>query len=338
MENNIDFILRHPSTEGKKWKYAIVVQGDYRSQTPLAIKEMIERNPNDETLFIFSTYAPDQERRKEKPYGSFLTDFEKQFIERGKIIYVFIYPPTWHECPSFWQTNLVNQNLQRFSSFLGIKIAYDLEIPLTLKSRSDAFFGVKNICNYLDEISSDIPIIDPDKFCKDNLHRRFVVSDHSKQPTNSVGHYHIYDHWLFGETRDLLHFYDIREGAPWRYGVGNTKEFVSCINVESNFTELWMIKLGIPFSIVKNIRELSARYLYVTSSLELEFVWLKSPDHQEYFKIGKEYQKREFSHKDEKIDRLVKKEDWLIYLKDFVNSLNLKDFNLKEPKIASSFF
>ncbi len=259
---------------GQKWEFAIVLQGPYSPpHTEIAVREFLRRNDAD-VLIIVSTY---------KEAKSLLSPFEKTTaLSSGRLQYLFSEPPERSKATEFWKDNFRNQNLQRFSSYIGLRHAYGLGIKMALKCRVDAFLGARNVCKILSEKCLSIPV-----FAKTPsepvITSRIVISDHAKRQRDQsarhwrMGEYHIADHWLFGCTQDLLNFFDIRDGTP-RISIANS--------AETNITERWMRQVGIEHT-PEGIAEIVARYFVVVSGVELEFVWMKSwHSYSRYIRYG----------------------------------------------------
>lgn len=271
----------------KNFESAIVIQGPFKEHdTHNTITMMTERNP--QSLIILSTY--------ETP----LLSSEKC----ENIVLILNKIPSKEKYPDFWLTNFYNQNLQRLTSFVGVQHAKNLGIPVCLKVRSDGIFGKQNICEYLDFCSKSQPLLGTNT---SQVKRRLVVSDKSRKyfPGDQViGEFFVYDHWLFGETEDLFKFYDMTEGSAWHEGRG----IETSTTPETHLTKCWMKNVGI--NDANNLVELASKYLVVTSTLDVEFVWQKGENLQRYLCEGKSYLQHEFSLQD-RIRKYYTRDQWL---------------------------
>src|SRR4051812_29117765 len=92
---------------------AIVIQGPNSDKIETIYERFLFYNSN--IILIFATYFSDKQ----------LSDYEKKLIDDGLLVLVLIeYPSSTHE--RFWATNHANQNLQRLTSYTGLKYAHDL--------------------------------------------------------------------------------------------------------------------------------------------------------------------------------------------------------------------
>lgn len=283
----MEFVLGRPR-EDQIWEAAIVLQGPYKSKyTPTVIRMFLERNdPN--FLIIVSTYMPSQESIGEELCGTFLSSFEKSIVlpseenpYTGRLVYLFLRLPDKNEEREFWRTNYWNQNLQRYSSFVGLEYAHDLGIEKALKCRCDAFLGMHNVCRYFSrELVESVPIFPVDDTHLSRLRGRIVTGDFTKVQSENMrvpelGEYHIMDFWLFGYTTDLMTYFDLREGSFWNRGSGIRTD----LTVETHLAELWMKEIGISQSQVRNVLELVGRYMAIADSVKVEFVLLRPGYH-----------------------------------------------------------
>src|SRR5689334_20615986 len=101
MENLIDAIYGTP-TPGMCWSGAIVMQGQYYAiHTEIAVREFLERNPND-VLVILSSYLPSNPR-------SLLSDFEYSQLKNpsskfyGRFLCISCHTPDVKTYPDFWK-------------------------------------------------------------------------------------------------------------------------------------------------------------------------------------------------------------------------------------------
>lgn len=240
----------------------------------------LERNP-DSVLVIVSTY-----HEGEQSLDSQLTDYERSIVldrsgrHVGRLVYLFSKIPSKTTYPNFWKSNHWNQNLQRLSSFIGLRFADELGISMSLKCRSDAFLGAYDVCRHLNFklllTEPLLPVPNTDTLLhREKLSARLVTSDHAKthreNPNRHLGEYHVADYWMFGNTKDLLVFYDIRPSSSWNGGLG----IGTTTAVETDMTEVWMRDVGIP-PLGGTVEELLARYMVVADSVsDVEFVWMR---------------------------------------------------------------
>lgn len=281
----IDHVYGEPTA--RVWHSAIVLQGPYHKEsTPIVIREFLERNRED-VLIIVSTYLPPDTTPKD-----LLSPFELDIIDRkslynGRLVYIFVNTPP-AENVDFWKTNKSNQNLQRLSSFVGLRHALKLGISLSLKIRTDFFLGMQDVTRYLgDSYIISIPII-PRPGNKSRAKGRIIASDcsrrHSDNPWWNNGMYFVADNWFFGYTEDLLIYFDISDKSSWRGGAGIGTSF----GPENNLCELWIKDMDLPADIT--LEELSGRYMAIVDSVNVEAVWIeRRHDYQRYLKEGKPY-------------------------------------------------
>jgi hypothetical protein len=253
-------------------KYAIILQGPYyKEYTKDVIQIFLDRNP--EVAIIVSTYL-------------YCVDQEQLDTHHGRLLYLFVKLPSPEEEPEFWRTNTRNQNCQILTSSIGLNYAKKIGIPFALKMRSDAFLGMPNVCQYLQNILSIHP---PILLEKPRLNGRILVLDYCmiREENLSVfdyGFHNITDFMFFGHTEDLIQYFNARDDSVWNKGRGiKTGVFAEC-----NISELWMEQVGIPSD--THLSELFGRYFAVASNLIVE-LWLKvwQPDLQRYLKEGKSY-------------------------------------------------
>ncbi len=295
----------------RSWQYAIVVQGPYiRGHTNKVVQLFLERNSN--AIVIVSTYLPEDSSPEE-----LLSQEEFQLVSGGpgRLVYLFLELPSRSLEPEFWRTNIWNQNSHRLSTFAGLRMANSMEIPFSLKIRSDAFLGKRNICEYLYEsfVQAYPPIPHPDTRKPAG---RIVVGEYSKRRSENQHWPQICDHdisdfWFFGHTTDLMIYFEVRQGSQWNRGSGITTKTYP----ETNLAELWMKEMQIPLTM--DLSEVMGRYMAVASSLEIEFNWLKRwhPDYQRYLKQGKTYLQANHE-KEMRRWRLITQSKWQGYVKD----------------------
>lgn len=276
------FILGKPAV--RDWEAAIVIQGPYiKDITQTVIRTFLERN-NPSVIIIVSTYGD--------PEGKFLSDFERKQISEPecRLVYLLLELPSKEKYPEFWRTNSRNQNCQRLSTFMGLNYAKQLRVPLCLKCRADTFLGIREVCKYLESKYMNLyPVIPHSRHSSELPRRRIVISDHTKRRCDNMhfrelGDHFICDFWFFGETEDLLSYFDITSDSYWNEGSGIA--VVDCS--ESHYAELWMKDLGLPSSMT--LEELTARYMAVAESVPIEFVWMRRfHDHRRYLREGLDY-------------------------------------------------
>lgn len=252
---------------GIVWNAAVVFQGVYvKNRTRAAIDETLSRNSR--ILVIVSTYLPSDEEDGRRPIGSFLSPFENACVASGILVFLFSTPPSENSAPNFWRTNSANQNLQRLTSFIGLRYAKQHGIDFCLKIRCDTFLGRQEVIEYLRrEVETRFPPIPRDE-SKSKIRGRIVVTGQCTISDLSVEcpPFHVRDHFFFGFTSDLLKFFDMTDQTKfgWRDGIGITTTVP-----ESDLTILWMKSLGIE---AMDTRELLARYFVVEDASFVEQV------------------------------------------------------------------
>lgn len=251
---------------------AIIIQGDFTEEwTNNTISIMTERNP--ESLIIVSTYST--------PPSRIATTRHKAEVDKGHLVFLFIGFPSTALFPQFWAKNFRNQNLQRLTSFMGVEFAKELQIPICLKIRSDAILGRPNVCKYLDELRDKYP---PPFFrsCQEeNIGKRMVTYEGARKPCyenreQGIGDYYIFDHWIFGDTNNLIKYFEITEA-------GGDISVDKC--PETHLAQCWMKNQRIA-KCSDGVSELCARFFIVTTRFEVEYVWQKYENLQEYLQHG----------------------------------------------------
>ncbi len=245
---------------------AIVVQGPhYGDSTRKVIREFLANNKD--VLIIISSYEAD---------ASAMDDWERQLEAEGTAIYIFSAEPP-RSNTEFWRTNFANQNLQRLTSYAGLKRADELGIEYCLKIRSDTFFAKRGIIDSMIDLLQKYPVCRPPDFNESNTMRgRLIVSGHATMTDPAIIQhfppFHIRDHWYFGFTKDVLRFFDIHSSA-WNGGSG----ILQC-SPESSMTRIWMKDLGIHAA---DTIELLARYFIVMDFERVEQFRIHFPAHEE---------------------------------------------------------
>lgn len=329
-QNCLLAVVGEPAID-REWTAAVVLQGPYvYDKTARAVRTFLEMN-DPTVLVIVSTYCP-----PDQPYhGAFLTHYERNIViakngpHVGRLVYLLIRPPTRVEEPNFWATNYRNQNLQRLSSFVGLRYADSLHIQKSLKCRSDSFLGKPNICQYLnDNFVEKIPIIEREDIrCQpDKLKQRIVVSDYSQSHGDRSTKYNfdnfIADFWFFGRTSDLLTYFDIRAGSVWNGGSGIQQECPP----EQTFGFLWRQEVGI--NGIRQIEEVFARYLAVVNTSVVEFSFGNSPHRFDYdaYEADRASYSRNFEDKMHKIENHILHQNWLDYVKKYTDRDLIAEF------------
>lgn len=326
-ESALQYVLGEPLAK-RTWSTAVVLQGPWVPlHTERAIRVFLERNTPD-VLVIVATYHPPGCRTAD----DFLSDYEKNIVLRhqgphvGRLVYLFINEPSRETYPDFWRTNYWNQNLQRLSSFIGLRYAKNLGIPRALKCRADAFLGMSNVCGYLRTCLEELPVFPDKDFDSRRLLGRIVVSDYAVRQCDNVrspslGPHQIADLWFFGYTDDLMLYFDIREQSTWAGGAGIS---TACA-VENNLTEQWMRDVGITTQ--DGAGELTARYMYICDRVEVEYVSPKAEhDYERYIREGKPYLAQVFAG--ETCKRLTHSL-WRTLLKDYEPKLTPPEASLE---------
>jgi hypothetical protein len=287
-------ILGHIDME-RNWESAVILQGPYSTHTSKAIDIFLRRNSN--LIVIVSTYKGEQ-----------TSDIDKKLSEHeeSRLIFILNKMPDRQRHPDFWKTNHWNQNLQRLTSYFGLRLAEELNIEFSLKIRSDSFLGKENVTAYLiSEYISKYPIEETSKF-----KGRIAVSEFSKKKSENTHFPQICDHdisdfWFFGHTSDVLRYFDCSAKSSWDEGRGmSTQTFP-----ESNQSELWMKDSDIPLE--TDILELFTKYFCVPSTVDIEFVWLKRwhPNFELYLREGKDLVSRHY-HEEKRHWKLISHERW----------------------------
>lgn len=293
----VELITGSPRTD-TEWEAAVVLQGPYeRGYIQIIIEEWHKRSPN--ALLIVSTYLPPNE-----DVLGFLSPYERKCIDAGFLIFVFVKTPCRERWPEFWRTNFSNQNLQRLTSFAGLRHARALGIPFALKIRADTFLGRRGVIQYMrDSVESKHPLasVSPNEMMKGRL----VVTGSCTITCSGVlpnAPFHIRDHYYFGYTDDLLLFFDMTDLATWNNGSG-----IALNPPESAMTELWMRRIGITMKITGGIRELLGRYFIVEDPHTVEQARISprgpggtwwSFNYSQYLREGAEYVRDVFRRAD----------------------------------------
>lgn len=264
LSESVDAILGQP-TPDRVWLGAIVLQGPYYGvHTERAVREFLQRNPST-TLVILSTYLPPVEGAINS-----LSEFERQQLTNprsrfyGRFICISCRVPSETEYPEFWKTNKTNQNLQRFSTCVGLNYAKKLGIVVSVKMRSDSFLALESCCLRLKTLVGMNPVISDASV---TVKRRIVVSDLGvdidRNPEfQHLGPYFIPDVWSFGFTEDLIKYFNIDDmdtAMPTEY----------C--PETNLALRWKNSMGIRDDI--KFAELMARYFIVIDRDDSLFFW-----------------------------------------------------------------
>lgn len=257
----------------------IVIQGPhYGDNTRIVIRQFLIKNPN--VQIILSTY---------KESESLLNPWEKYLQDRGKVIYIFTEPPPRSE-DCFWRTNFANQNLQRLTSYIGLKRADDLGFKYSLKVRSDTFLGKDRVINYFKDLLETYPL----SSSLPGLRGRIIVGSHA-----TISHsereiyyppFHVRDHWYFGYTQDILKFFDM-DSPTWNRGCG-----IDVCSPESSLTRVWMADLKIDdchalkdllgrYFIVENFHVVEQCRIHVVAVDQQQWII----DMKEYLKHGSKY-------------------------------------------------
>ncbi len=237
----------------KDYDVAIIVQGKYYPDiTSVIFKEFINRNPGVKLLIICSTYRSEIDLPTEE---------ENKLIEKGQLLFLFVKEPSKEKYQSFWRTNNANQNLQRLTSFVGLKYAKDLGIKFALKIRSDTFLGEQNIVRTFISQLYKYPV-----FGKEIKARIIVSGQGTISNLEFWAPFHIRDHWYFGYTEDLLNFFDSTPKSNWKDGEG-----IETTCPESALTCVWLKDMRIS---VSNTKELLSRYFIVHNAVDVEQVRL----------------------------------------------------------------
>lgn len=291
---SLEGILGEPSPD-VDWKAAIVLQGPYvREHAPNTVRIFLERNPPDVLVIVATYIADEKERTGDELLGSFLSDFEKSILfddphhmYAGRLVYTFVRIPSKQDEPDFWRTNIANQNMQRLSSFVGLRYAKELGIKWSLKCRLDAFLGMSNVCAYFQAQCEVFPVLS-DFDTNQVIEYRIITGDYSliysdtPKFFNASADYFIADFWLFSTTRNLIQYFNIDKSSHWDNGRG-----IRTNHVESNLAEVWMSDMHIPLQ-SDTVIGLAAKYFIIQDSTIVEFVWQKRLSYQAFMQNSNE--------------------------------------------------
>lgn len=275
--------------EGRKPRMAVVVQGPYLiGGTSFIIREYLERNRD--AAVIASTYVPAPYTVPEER-GSFLTPYELEAVDSGRLVFLFLRLPTQEEEPAYWQTNRTNQNSQRLTSFCGLQEVSRQGIEYSLKTRGDLLLGHKDLMEFfLDQGVDVIPIIPGPRDSPQSMKSRIVVSAANTFYRPVIYGYHtpsfpiyVSDFFYFGHTSDLLTFFDMRDGSYWDRGRGMCNENEP---PESNLTLTWMRAQGIR---AEGTMDLIARYFILVEPEISEQFRTCCHDQKVYMERGMDY-------------------------------------------------
>lgn len=303
-----------------KWSAAIIIQGPFiPSITEKIIKIFLERNPKD-VLIIVSTYSPEDEKQGRVTRGTYLSPWEKDIVIHeegehvGRLVYIFVQPPSRQESPDFWSCNQQNKNLQRLTTFAGLKLANELGIPFSLKCRSDGLLGKPNVTKDLREEVLRYPLIKGLEYSsvKHPMKGRIIISEFSR-----CGHgiefneYHVGDQWFFGYTTDLMRYFDMHKDSFWF-----TQRMIPPHrgNTETDTCLSWLKNIGL-YSSDMDFKELLSRYMIVGDDRTLEFLWFKYRlyDFDAYMREGSSYLKNHPGAR--QWYEVVKHEQWIKWMR-----------------------
>lgn len=206
----------------------VVIQGPYhKSFTRTCIEEWLSRNDNIVIIVSTTTVIRFEE----------LSPYEKARVQEGLLVFIIAKPPDPIRWPDFWRTNHSNQNLQRLTSFVGLRHAYlELKSKFSIKVRSDTFLGRKHVLRHMiNEVEEDFPLAKEDAQTS-GMRGRLAVTGHCTISDESAlpnAPFHIRDHFYFGYTEDVLSFFEMR--TSWNNGAG-----IGISAPESAMTVLWM--------------------------------------------------------------------------------------------------
>lgn len=273
---------------GRAWNAAVVIQGPYVwNYTRTCIEEFITRNTD--ILVIVATYLPDD--MSALP----LSPYELARISEGVLVFIFVKIPNREQWPEFWRTNQANQNLQRLSSYAGLRYAASLGIEYSLKIRSDTFLGRPAVISYMRmQLEKHYPPFptESDSIMKGRLVVGAAGSFCEPHPHPQYPYY-INDHFYFGHTTDVLAFFNLSTG--WDNGSG-----MRIAHPEHSLTTRWMQDMNIR---VPTTRELLARYFIIEDPHDVETARLDprglhgcwwSFNYYRYLKEGSSYVKEAY--------------------------------------------
>jgi WavE lipopolysaccharide synthesis protein len=149
-----------------------------------------------------------------------------------------------------------NRNIQRVSSYHGIKLAKDRGIKYSLKSRTDHFFKHPQLIELFKGYFNTTPL-----FNTTGQNERIIVPNGGTTmnylcggETKRGGAFHISDHWLCGNTEDLFRYFDINN--PF-WAVDKPSNFSTqqhpITATEVEFCRLWMKANNITYPCVSEI-------------------------------------------------------------------------------------
>jgi hypothetical protein len=150
-----------------------------------------------------------------------------------------------------------NRNLQRVSSYHGIKAAKSLGIKYSLKSRTNHFFKYHQLIELLKGFLKNIPL-----FNTIGQEERIIVPNGGTTlnymcggPGGRGGAFHISDHWLCGNTEDLLKYFDINNPFwnPNKDHNFNSLPLHPIVATEVEFCRLWMKANNIDYPCVSEL-------------------------------------------------------------------------------------
>jgi hypothetical protein len=281
--------------KGKKWDAAIVLQGIFYKETETVMEEFLGRNSN--VLIILSTYLGDVK---------LMDDLYKLALEcKGGLVIIMSSEPSREKFPDFWRTNHANQNLQRYTSHIGLKLAEELGIMFSLKCRSDTFLGRLELIQDFRQQLRTYP-------ARGDVQGRIIVSGQGTiTKPDFWAPFHVRDHWHFGYTKDLLGYFSI--SGTWRDGKGIN---ISC--PESAMTIVWMIDQGIE---AKDTGELLGKYFIIENAVDVEQVRLTRTgywdmDYGSYQTRGKAYLREIYKNADSP-GNVTTREQWLELLSHY---------------------
>lgn len=236
------------------WTAAIVLQGPYlKDITRTCIEIFSQRNEN--ILIVVSTYFPEGVSDAQ----SFLSEHEMSLVKSGLLVFLFLKKPGIDR-HSFWETNQHNQNMQRLSSFAGVRYAHEQGIEFSLKSRSDRFLGRQDVIAWLRrQIEVEYPLIQKTDFHVEIKGRITVPAPGTFcEPAFHEFPFYVRDDYYFGHTTDLMRFFDMTARSGWNEGRG-----MKIAHPESALTVRWIEDMGIS---VSGTKELAARYLILVDT------------------------------------------------------------------------
>jgi hypothetical protein len=267
-----DIIVRkvYGKIDSRSWVGAVVIQGQWHGiHTERSIKEFLARNDKNTLIIFASCFTGDPP----------ITLKDDRFV----IVACNIPGPEYKD---FWRTNKSNQNLQRLTSFAGLRLAQQAGCPVAVKMRSDAFLAMESCCEKLKLIVDQHPILHDPQAENHEQKARILVSDlcvliDDRNPTWwHMGHFFVADVWSFGYVEDLMRYFDIRDGTLWNRGEGMPTDE----HAESNLARQWKSEMCLRGDM--QLLEMMSRYFVVSHHDVALFFWPRWWNYERAIRVG----------------------------------------------------